>query len=179
MRPRILIYMIAALFLFSGCGYSTRSLIKSRFKTVYVEPVKNKVDITQEAANQRLFRTYHPLLDRDITNAIIERYAFEGGLRLAQPQDADIILKAELTDYRRDALRYDDNDDVLEYRLTLILNMALRDNKKDEEVWSETSFSGDTTYFVTGPQAKSESSAVDAAIKDLAKRVVERTIEDW
>jgi len=162
-----------------GCGYSTRSLITSRFKTIYVEPIKNKVDITNESANNRLFRTYHPLLDRDITNAIIDRFTFEGGLRPAHEGDSDLTLKGELIDYKRDALRYDENDEVTEYRLTLTLNLVLWDNIRDEELWSESNFSGDTTYFTTGPHAKSESDAIGAAIEDLAKRVIERTIEDW
>ena len=31
-----------------GCGYTTRSMISNKFKTIYVTPFVNKIDITKE-----------------------------------------------------------------------------------------------------------------------------------
>ncbi len=44
---------------------------------------------------------------------------------------------------------------------------------------NEPSFSGEATYFTVGAQAKSESAALEDALTDLARRVVERVIENW
>jgi len=41
------------------------------------------------------------------------------------------------------------------------------------------SFTGNTSYFTTGTQAKSEATAVNDALTDLARRIVERTVEQW
>ena len=38
---------------------------------------------------------------------------------------------------------------------------------------------GDATYFITGTQAKTEKAALDLAIADLARRVLERLVENW
>ena len=46
-------------------------------------------------------------------------------------------------------------------------------------MWAEPSFGGDSTYLVTGSGSKSESVAIDDAVKDLAQRIIERTVEDW
>ena len=71
------------------------------------------------------------------------------------------------------------NEDVEEYRITISVSLTLWDFAEDKAVWTESSFSGDTTYFTTGPLAKSEGTAVEDAIKDLARRIVERTVENW
>ena len=45
--------------------------------------------------------------------------------------------------------------------------------------WTESNFVGETTYFTSGSLAKSENVAIQDALTDLARRIVERTIEDW
>jgi hypothetical protein len=68
---------------------------------------------------------------------------------------------------------------VEEYRLNLVVNLKLWDNKENKLVWQENRFTGETTYFTMGPQAKSEDSAMNDALTDLARRIVERTVEQW
>jgi hypothetical protein len=89
------------------------------------------------------------------------------------------VLEADLVEFRRDPLRYTDNDVVQEYRLNIIVNLRLRDAKEKKLVWEEKSFTGDTTYFVSGPQAKNEDTAITDAITDLSRRIVERVVEQW
>jgi hypothetical protein len=84
-----------------------------------------------------------------------------------------------VVEFRKDPFRYLDNDDVSEYRINLVVNISLWDSKTDKILWQENGFIGDSIYFVTGPQAQSESNAVVDALNDLARRVVERTVEDW
>ena len=53
------------------------------------------------------------------------------------------------------------------------------DAKEKKLVWQEDRFTGDTTYFTTGSQAKTENAAIVDALSDLARRIVERTVEQW
>ena len=46
-------------------------------------------------------------------------------------------------------------------------------------MWEEKGFIGDATYFTSGTLAKTEDTALDEAVDDLARRIVERTIEWW
>jgi len=163
----------------SGCGYTTRSLISSDIETIYIEPFKNKIDFTSEYSEYSRLRTYYPLLERDITDEIVDRFKFDGNLKPVKKEDADVILEGELISYRRDTLRYTDSDDVEEYRISIIVNIRLYSLDKEDYLWQENNFIGDTTYFVRGSLAKTERTAVKDAVKDLARRVVERTIEDW
>ena len=162
-----------------GCGYTTRSLVALKYKTVHVKPFINKMDITAESQNYRNYRKYYPLLESDITHKIISRFIFDGNLKVISSEMADLVLIGELIDYNRYVLRYTDNNDVEEYRVILKVNLTMKDTKKGEILWQENGFTGETTYFTTGASAKTEETAIQDAIEDLARRVVERTIEEW
>ena len=162
-----------------GCGYTTRSLVSLKFKTINVKPFVNKMDITSEKQEYRDYRKYYTLLESSITQEVISRYIFDGNLKISTSKDADLILEGELVDYNRDVLRYTDNNDVEEYRITIRVNLTTKDVKKDKVLWQENGFTGETTYFTTGLLAKSEDTAIRDAVADLARRIVERTIEEW
>lgn len=162
-----------------GCGYSTRSLISNEFKTIYIQPFANKIDLTIETDVAGKYKVYRPHLETDVTKAVVNKYLFDGNLRPVDKQFADLILKADLVEFRKDPLRYTENDDIEEYRINIVVNMTLWNVKEDKLVWQENNFTGDASYFVTGPLAVSEDTAVTNAIKDLARRIVERTVEQW
>jgi len=169
---------VCLVLLIAGCGYSTRSLISARYKTIHVMPFKNKVDYGTETVRN----LYIPLLEVDVTNEVIDRFLFDGNLRIAKKDKADVILQGELVNFERQALRYveDDTDTVREYRINIIVNLKLYEPGIEElPIWEEANFVGDATYFVSGTLAKTESEAIDDALKDTARRVVERVIEDW
>lgn len=166
----------------AGCGYTTHAVYQGQEKTIWIEPFVNKVDILSEDAtslNQR-FRTYHPLMENDLRSAVINRFMYDGGLRIGTKDAADLVLKGELINYQRDALRYENNqEDVAEYRISLIMHLVLYKKGQEKPVWDEPNFIGDATYFTSGTQSKTENAALNDAIADLARRAVERTIENW
>lgn len=177
--PALVCLTLCASLTLAGCGYTTRSMISAEYKTIYIKPVANKIDITREADAALKYKIYRPLLDTEVTKAIIDRYVFDGNLKPVKSEDADLVLESELVDFRKEPLRYTENDDVEEYRVNVTINMSLYDTKKKEAVWQEKGFTGSQTYFTTGPNMKSEDTATNEAIVDLARRIVERTVEDW
>ena len=158
-----------------SCGYSATSLLPAHLRTIYIEPIKNSINFTAEWQRN----LYIPLLEVKVRNAVINRYLLDGSLKIADADKADLILKAELLNYASDELRVSDENTVDEYRITITVSLQLFDTRKQEARWREASFSGEKTYNVSGPLAKSEETARQEAIEDLARRVVERTIEDW
>ncbi|MBL8014145.1 MAG: hypothetical protein JNN05_09885 [Candidatus Omnitrophica bacterium] len=168
------LWVVFGLILFAGCGYSTGSLLPSKYRTIYIEPFKNKVAYTQSRSI-----SYVPLLEVKVKDAIASRFLFDGHLRIGGQETADLILRGELVGLERQELRITDNQDVQEFRINIIVNLSLWDPVDQKEVWSEPSFAGEASYFVSGPLAKSESAAVEEALNDLARRAVERTLEDW
>lgn len=165
--------IVISCFTLPACGYSTKSSLPSHIKTISVSPFVNKIDFQSGKPN-----VYVPLLEVKAHDAVINQFLFDGNLRIAEDQDADLVLKGELTGYDRSALRYTDNNDVQEYRITITVRLKMLDSR-GQVMWEEPSFSGEDTYFLTGPNATSEAGAIEDAVKDLAKRIVERTVEDW
>lgn len=175
LRPVFCVVYFVSCTLLTSCGYTTKSTLPQSIKTIRVEPFKNSINYTTGTGRN----IYFPLLEVKARNAVINRFLLDGNLKIVEPHEADLILKGELKRYERSGLRYTDDDDVQEYRVHITVSFDLIDTRSGEISWAEPNFVGEATYFVTGPSAKSEESAVEAAIVDLARRIVERTIEDW
>jgi len=167
------------IFMLAGCGYTTRSLIADKYRTIYIQPFVNKVDISNEGYQGNKYRIYRPTLETDITQSVVNKFLFDGNLRPINSEEADLVLKGELLEFRRDPLRYSDDDTVTEYRLNIVVNLNLIDKKENKILWTENNFTGDTTYFTTGNNAKTEAVAVNDALSDLSRRIVERAVEQW
>ena len=173
---RYSLLVCALLLVFSAvrCGYTTSSSLGG-YRTIFIEPFKNKIVFTR----QNVRDIYFPLMEVKIRDAVVNRIMFDGHLRMNHEDSSDLIMKGELVGYDRVALRYTDNNDPLEYRVQIMVNLQLIDQKANQPVWDEPGFVGEATYFVSGPLTKTEQAAVEEATRDLAKRVIERLVENW
>jgi hypothetical protein len=159
----------------SGCGYTTGSVISSMYQTIYIRPLENKIDYM----NQDERKVYIPALETKVRSAIADRFMFDGNLRIAEEGNSDLVLKGSLVSFEREELRLNQQDNVKEYRLRVTVALVMWDPVNQKEVWVEPSFAGESTYYTQGPLAKSESAAIEECMTDLARRIVERTVEDW
>ncbi len=183
-RAIVLSLWLVLLYFIPGCGYTSRSMITNKYKYIYITPFMNKIDFTQESAVANKYKIYRPMLETEITKAVISKFIFDGNLKIKEKSAADLILKTELVEFRKDPLRYSENDEVDEYRLNITVNISLWDNRENSVIWEEKNFTGDYSYFpltstLTNSVKKSDDQAVVEAIKDLARRIVERTVEQW
>jgi len=169
----------------TGCGYTTRSMLYGNYSTIYITPFLNKVDVTQESYSANKYRIYRPMLETDITKKVINRYLFDGNLKPTKEAAADLVLKGELIEYRKDPLSYtEDTENVTEYRINIYVNLSLWDVKENKLLWQENNFNGNYSYFTEEDDNSAtvkvpEATAVNNAIDDLARRIVERTVEQW
>ena len=159
----------------AGCGYTTGSLLPPQYRKIAVQPFQNKISNTDE----NIESVYVPLLETHVRTAIIDRFVFDGHLRIANPDKADLLLSGDLIGFAQDTLRQDVNQNVQEYQVRVVVSLTLTDAATGKVLWREPSFTGETTYFLVGPQSTTQGAAIDTALTDLAARVVERTIENW
>ncbi len=159
----------------AGCGYTTGSLLPSKYRKIAVMPFGNKVGFV----NENIQGVYVPQLETNVRTAIIDRFLYDGSLRIADPDKADLVLNGDLISFQQNVLRQDVNLNVQEYQLRVTVSLTLTDAATGKVLWTEPSFSGETTYFLTGSGATSQSAAIDNAMTDLATRVVERTVQSW
>lgn len=171
-------WFLAVCVMVAGCGYTTKSLLPEHIKAVHVEQTANAINLSEEITEKTPFRVYRPGLEVEITNAITNRYIFDGTLKVTPLEKADAVLSVTLVDYRRDALRYTDGEDVEEYRLSVTIDAAFKQKADGKVLWSKR-LTGDSTFFLTGPRSTTEDQAASRAVEDLARRVIENTIEVW
>lgn len=157
----------------SGCGYTRQSALPSDIKTIYVEPVQNKIELAEVYA-------YVPGLEAMINNALTARLNKDGNLRVVgEPEEADVILKATLRRFDQGGVRFSTLESVQEYRLFVTVEAELLHGKTQQLIWKEGNFTGDADYFVSDlrPQARGE--AAERAVNRLAQNLVDRIVEDW
>ncbi len=181
MRQRLALFAVcySLLAVFSGCGYSATRLLPAEYRTIYIDPFQNQIPITEEVSELSRFQTNLPGLEETVTRGVINRFLFDGNLRVSRDKDqADLVLEGKLTGFERQPIRRLDDRTAEEYRLNLAASLRLRD-RQGKLLCEEPKLVGDSTYFVTGSLSKSESTAVDALITDFSRRVVERVVESW
>jgi len=156
----------------SGCGYTRQTVLPRNIKTIYVETVKNKLDMEKVYA-------YQQGLEMDITNAVIRRLQEDGTVKVSKQDTADAILKTDLLAYEQEGLRYNQLEEVKEYRLFIVVKIRLVDAKTGDLIWEEPNFTGDNEYYVSDVSSIAEQKAALDVVARLAANIVDRIVQDW
>ncbi len=156
-----------------GCGYTFGVFTD---KKVYVKPVVNVIKVSTSKRPYPEYTRYPILLEKLLTNQIVEELNKRGATVFKEFQESN-ILECTIYDYRQEALRYTDNDEVKEERLRLYVKVKYFSPQK--ELIKEKDIVGQTTYFLSGPYAKSEAQAWEDLVEDTAQRIVESILQDW
>ncbi len=183
-RPRkswwasLLVTGCCLLVTFSGCGYTTKTILPDNVKTVHVDTFKNNIDITKVVSAKDKYEVYRPNLEVDLRDAIMTRVFLDGNLKAADKDSADAVLEGQIVQYRKDPLRYQ-NEVVQEYRISLVCDVKLINQKDSKVLFEESNITGDATYFTTGTLQVTEAAALNDAMSDLARRIINKIVENW
>lgn len=174
MRYRYLLFILF-IFIYS-CGYTTRAFIYKESK-IFISPVVNNVNITSEDRRYSTYTSYPILLEKRLTNALINKFNIYGNLKVSNTKEDALLLECSINNYDKEALRYSDSDNITEQRLRLTVHIKLFDSSGN--LLKERDILGETTFFLEGPNTKSESQAQEALIDDTARRIFESVVEGW
>ena len=141
-------------------------------KTIAIPTFKNDIPPTEQFA-------YRPGLEIELTNAIIDRFIFDGNLKVVDESEADAVLDGAVISYEQEGLRYDRLENVEEYRLFLVVRFKLIDRKTKQILIEEPNFSGRAEFFVNRSTSGVRRTAANSATFDLAKSLVDRIVEEW
>ncbi len=172
------------LFIISGCGYTT-SGCRYVGEKIIIKPVTNSIDITSESRKYSTYESYPILIENRLTNKLVRKFNIDGSLKVVNYSPQALELVCNITDYKKEALRYSDDDDVREQRLRLYVKMKF--TNPAGEILEERNVMGETTYFLTGItltdgtsiRPKSETAAQADLIDDTARRISEAVLEEW
>ncbi len=150
----------------SGCGYSLRGNLPGHIQTIAVPIFVN--------------RTLEPAAQSVITRAVVEAFSTNGRLHLAKVEDADAILEGEIISFAVDSIAFDRNANVRLYRLSVTLNLTMRDLRQNTVLFRQAHFSEKSDFRVQGAVSQTiarEETALRQAAVDIARSVVSLAID--
>jgi len=154
----------------SGCanmGYSLGSMLPPAIKTVYIPTVINETD--------------EPLVESEVTRAILEEVQLDGSLEVKNREKADSILQIRLTQYKIVPISFerDRRTAAEEYRIFLTAQILLT-RTSNGDVLAEAPFvQGESTFELEGDLTSSKRIGLPEAANDLAHDIVEQIVEYW
>lgn len=165
-KIRAITLLICLSFLLSGCGYTTKAYnLPASIKTVFIETFKNNTD--------------EPNLENELKTKLVAAFQDEGHLTVVVNEQADAYLKGQIIGYSRQAMRYTADESVQEYRLNITVAFEFIEKDQQKPLVKANSFTGNASYYLSGSNAKSESTAKAEALDNLSRLLLNKIITLW
>ncbi|NNE44786.1 MAG: LptE family protein [Gemmatimonadetes bacterium] len=162
--------LLILLILAAGCGYGfSSSLLPGHIESVHLSVLENRTeraDISTALADS-------------LTEAFIDNHT----LKVAGEKAADSVVEGAVLEYKRLPFTVDENEQVLEYRIDIVLEVRYVDIRKNKVIWEEPRLSEWDTYVfapsVGGQEAESEEIGIGRVLAKLTEDILNRTVEGW
>lgn len=165
--PRALLLLVALVA--GGCSYSPNpTLFPTHLKTIAVPVFQN--------------RTTQPLLDEEVTTAVVNRFIRNSKLRVVAEDQADLVVTGSIAAYRNAVFGFNSQEQAQEYQVAVTVSVTVRDRVKNRELWKDDALVRTANYFVTavgGQPPQTETTGRLSAIDKLADAILNRTVENW
>ncbi len=152
----------------AGCvGYKLGSNLPPGIRTVFVPLFVNE--------------TGEPGLETITTSAAIEEVQKDGSLKIAPREQANCVLEVKLRSYKLNPVRYrrDQTTTAREYRLDLTADYVLKKLPGNEVIAQGKGINGFTNFEALSDLPSARRTALPAAARDLAHRVIREITEYW
>lgn len=170
MIPDVTKILLLISFIAIGCAHLPRPILPLHIKRINIPIFVNK--------------TLRYGLEEGLTEETINTFILDGRLTVVD-KDADGELRGEIISYSREALSYDDEGYVVEYRIWMRVSLLFYDLINNEVLWTDE-IDSSINYVPYGSSLvgkgfipEREEEAVDRLLKDLATRIVSRTLNGW
>ena len=149
-----------------ACGYSYRGTLPSHVRTVAVPIFLN--------------RTSEPGVESIITRAVVQAFSTNGRLQVVRLADADAVLEGEVTSYGVSAIAFDNTLNVQQYRLVVVLNLRMRDARRNDVLFQQNGVVEQADFRIQGPVSATiarEETALGQAAGEIARSIVSLTLD--
>jgi len=125
--------------------------------------------------------TIHPQLEAQITNSVIRELQSEGELQVELIARADAIVYGKIVDYQRKSVRALQGEirTVREYRITVTVEIELRDRLTGELLLKPTKVSESADVFIGSDLQSAEIQALPIIGEKLGRKVVTLLADRW
>jgi len=154
--------------LLSSCaGYRLGSQLPRDIRTVHVHIATNRTD--------------EPLLETEVTQAVLNRLRRDGSLQVVAEDEADAHMFVEITGFEITPLAFDPQNRARpdEYRLILRANTVLTRRRQGNVIVRTDTREGRSTFPLQGDLTSSKRIGIPPAADDLARRLVAAVTEAW
>ena len=159
----------ALLFLFAaGCAnYRLGSMLPEDLRTVYMPTCVNLTD--------------EPLIEQDVTRAILSQIQMDGSLRVASEDDADVVLEITLNRFWLDPVSYESGSasTANQYRMSIKASFVLYRRADRSVVVESPSVTGWYDFDFAGDMSSSKAIALQPAAEDLGRRIISQIVQYW
>lgn len=149
--------------LISGCGYSTKSLISRKINSIYIPVFDNT--------------TFRRGLEFELTKAVKDEIMSKTNLRIVQKDSADTILYGTIESVTEGILTQDITDNIVESRLTIRVDIKLKDRRTGRVLISENGLKNSAEFIVR--RGETIDSAAEEGLIELAKVIVYHLEDKW
>jgi len=161
--------LVGLALLFNGCAnYQVGSTLPAHLKTVYMPVVEN--------------RTAEPLLEVEVSRALLGALQQDGTLRLAEnAESADAVLRVTVHQFRLTpiAFRRERTTQTTDYRLTLLASYVFTERATGKVISEYNGANGEVDIALSGDLFSTKQAAMPRAAEDLARDIVKRVVESW
>jgi len=125
-------------------------------------------------------KTLLPRIEVLVTDTVIKQFQQDGTFRIASEENADAILKAEVTRIERNPSRFVRGNVLATSEFTLLLHVKYSLIGKNGQVLTQPSeVIGSTSFFVGTDVTTDERQALPLATEQLATNLVSQLSEGW
>ena len=154
--------VLAASLLVSGCGvYSLSGRGQSEISTISIEPFENDTN-------------RYELTDR-LTETIVDAFISDGNLKVVPGQQADALLQGSLLTYKREPYKFDENDQVQQYKVVMGFQVSLLNPREDTQYWSEQL----NMEGIYDANTETEEDGQQRAAQRLVDAIINKTTKSW
>jgi hypothetical protein len=163
-RKVILITLAGAFLANVKCGfYSFSGSLPSHLKTVAVPLFENK---TAEFG-----------VTEELTDVVIEEFTRDGSLKIADGNDADVLVEGSIIRIDDSAGAFTRDEEVQEIKIHLTVKVKCTDQVKRQIMWDERI----TQFGSYDPSAGADGrlEAISEAIGKISEEILNKTVSGW
>ncbi|MBI4831662.1 MAG: LptE family protein [Candidatus Lindowbacteria bacterium] len=142
----------------AACGYTTlNSRLSDDYRTIAIPAFKNE--------------SFEQEIQIRVTNALIRELEADGRFRVVDdPGAADLVLRGTITRFQANAISYNTDDNIGQFRIALVASATLQDTRAGKIIWQRDNLRGSDFYQTLGGRTREE--ALDEATENLVETLI-------
>ena len=158
-----LIFSLLFIISIGGCGYSSKSLLRSNVRSIYIPIFDND--------------TFYRGFEFDLTEAVRDQILLRTRLNIVDKDESDSILFGKINAVNENVLIGDTRDNIVESRIAISAEVRWVDKRTGRTIVERKNIKMPAEFIVRRNETLSSSSK--AAFVKVAQRIIDVMEEDW